>query len=191
MAEPVPQMRRCVECGSSKFYARERCNACYVRLRKALRRSGQFKLRLVHGKPLERLLSRTTQSPNGCLLYTGTLSNRGYGQISVNGSPMLAHRAMYELTVGPIPAGLALDHTCHNRDPKCMGGATCLHRRCVNVDHLEPVTKEENTRRGKGGARNAAKTHCPVGHPYDESNTHVYKGSRQCRACNRAHKKAS
>jgi len=191
MAELGPETRLCIECGSSRFYARERCNTCYIRLRKALRRSGQFELRLVHGKPLERLQSRAVPSLNGCLLYTGTLNNRGYGQISVNGAQVLAHRAMYELTVGPIPDGLALDHLCHNRDPNCMGGPTCLHRRCVNVEHLEPVTKEENSRRGRGGANNAVKTHCPAGHPYDETNTHVYRGTRHCRACNRAHKKVS
>jgi len=36
------------------------------------------------------------------------------------------------------------------------------------------------------GAHNAAKTHCPHGHPYDEANTYVYNNQRFCRACNRA-----
>jgi hypothetical protein len=33
------------------------------------------------------------------------------------------------------------------------------------------------------GRINAAKTHCPGGHPYDSANTYSYRGGRQCRAC--------
>ena len=33
------------------------------------------------------------------------------------------------------------------------------------------------------GRLNAAKTHCPQGHAYDEANTYVYKRRRYCRAC--------
>lgn len=47
-----------------------------------------------------------------------------------------AHRVVYESLVGPIPAGLELDHTCRVR-------------RCVNPDHLEPVTHAENQRRSR------------------------------------------
>ncbi|GGV36732.1 hypothetical protein GCM10010293_40160 [Streptomyces griseoflavus] len=182
----APDGRRCVECDSTNYYARGRCQTCYGRYRRRLKRTGEFTLLLVHGSPLQRLMERTKSGPDGCLLFTGTLSNTGYGQISVGGTPTLAHRAMYELTVGLIPEGMFLDHTCHNRDASCAGGYTCQHRRCVNVAHLEPVTGAENTRRGKGWAINGTKTHCPQGHPYDDENTHVYDGRRYCRACNRA-----
>lgn len=30
-----------------------------------------------------------------------------------------------------------------------------------------------------------AKTHCPQGHEYNEENTRWYKGSRNCRVCDR------
>lgn len=59
----------------------------------------------------------------------------GYGKIRVDGRDKLAHRHYYETHVGPIPAGLDLDHACRNRD-------------CVNPAHLEPVTHLENVRRG-------------------------------------------
>ncbi|MFJ8016195.1 HNH endonuclease signature motif containing protein [Streptomyces sp. NPDC096339] len=188
---PSTEERHCIECSSPKYYARGRCQTCYGRYRRTQKRAGGFTLVLIHGAPLQRLEARIEPRADGCLLYTGTVTNMGYGQISVDGSLKLAHRAIYELKVGPIPAGMALDHTCHNRDQGCLGGPTCLHRRCINVDHLEPVTGAENTRRGKSWAINGTRTHCPQGHPYDEVNTHVYDGRRYCRACNRIRKAAS
>jgi hypothetical protein len=49
----------------------------------------------------------------------------------------------------------------------------------VNPRHLEPVTEAENIRRAPW----ANVTHCPMGHPYDEANTYVYRGTRNCRRC--------
>lgn len=51
----------------------------------------------------------------------------------------------------------------------------------LQLDHLEPVTAQENTRRAR-----ALITECPHGHPYDEQNTSHVNGQRVCRACNRA-----
>lgn len=76
----------------------------------------------------------------------------GYGHFE-NLKP---HRVAYEQLVGPIPAGLTLDHVCHTNDLECEGGAGCLHRRCVNPAHLEPVTLGENVRRGVDRARRRA-----------------------------------
>lgn len=42
------------------------------------------------------------------------------------------------------------------------------------------------TRRAAAAARQAARTHCPQGHPYDEQNTyHTRAGARVCRTCHR------
>jgi hypothetical protein len=98
----------------------------------------------------ERLLAKTTRpAPDRCWRWTGSVNAHGYGVIRPNGSDRVVrvHRVAYELFVGPIPEGLTLDHLCHSRDPDCPGGP-CVHRRCVNPAHLEPVTRSENVRRG-------------------------------------------
>lgn len=114
----------------------------------------------------------------------GLFSRTGYGAFWVGPQNIGAHRMAYELLVGAIPAGLELDHLCHNRDSTCTGGRGCLHRRCVNPRHLEPTTSALNLARGDTkAAANAAKTHCPAGHAYDEANTYQSSGRRVCRTC--------
>lgn len=130
----------------------------------------------------ENLLRRLEPQPNGCIYFTGSINRGGYGQ--VRNGPLLisAHRANYELKVGPIPEGMTLDHECHNADSTCAGGPSCLHRRCVNPKHLAPKTRQANSNASLNSM--SAKTHCPQGHPYDEANTKVnVKGSRVCREC--------
>jgi hypothetical protein len=63
----------------------------------------------------------------------------------------------------------------------------CENTRCVNPGHLEVVTQQENLRRGNGvSARNAAKSECKNGHPFDLFNTYFdANGWRRCRACMR------
>jgi len=72
---------------------------------------------------------------DACWIWQGAKNDRGYGQIRMHGKAIYAHRAMYEIHVGPIAKGLELDHLC--REPAC-----------VNPAHLEPVTHRENIRRG-------------------------------------------
>lgn len=123
-----------------------------------------------------------------CIHHSGTPGDKGYVAVRVGGGrKQRAHRIAYEAKFGPIPLGMVLDHLCHNADETCAGGSHCEHRRCVNPEHLEPVTVAENNRRGRV---NATKNACSSGHPYNDVNTHVEqlaggKTARRCLSCRR------
>lgn len=122
---------------------------------------------------LERFLPKITESESGCWLWTASLTKAGYGLFSVKHKKIYAHRWSYEHFVGPISEGLTIDHLCRNTA-------------CANPEHLEAVTMGENVRRGTAGLHQAAKTHCPHGHPYEGDN--VFKdnrGRRRCKTCKR------
>lgn len=114
----------------------------------------------------------------GCWLWTGGELYRGYGRLSISNRNKMAHVASYNEYIGPVPRGLILDHLCRTR-------------RCVNPEHLEPVTRGVNTMRSKlTVARiNADKTHCKRGHEFTEENTQLFRQSRggrigrNCRKC--------
>lgn len=118
---------------------------------------------------------------NGCWEWVGTVSNRhGYGyfhvQVAGKSVKVQAHRRSYELTVGPIPDGLVLDHLCRNRS-------------CVNPAHLRPISNRENVLCGVGlTAVHAQKVKCVNGHAFTQENTYIRPGTthRVCRACRRA-----
>lgn len=104
-----------------------------------------------------------------CWTWTGARNSRGYSCLGVQGKRYLGHRRSYELLVGPIPAGLTIDHLCRNR-------------LCINPAHLEPVTSGENTRRQPAPAL------CPKGHVMAGENLRFKRRSngrtaRECRAC--------
>lgn len=93
---------------------------------------------------VQRFWQRFERLPNGCWQWTGTVRPEGYA----NHGNTTAHRFAYELLRGPIPNDLVLDHICH--DPTvCVGGKACLHRRCVNPDHMRLVTTAENLAGGR------------------------------------------
>lgn len=77
-----------------------------------------------------------------CWNWTGGTSTV-YGLFWFDNRMVRAHRWVYEHLVGPIPDGMQLDHLCRNT-------------KCVNPDHLEPVTQQENIARKPRAVGSAA-----------------------------------
>lgn len=86
--------------------------------------------------PIERFWEKVDQTGD-CWLWTAYTDGKGYGQFNNGDRLIRAHRYSYELTNGPIPDGLQLDHRC--RVPSC-----------VNPDHLRLATNKQNAEH-KGG----------------------------------------
>lgn len=84
---------------------------------------------------------------DGCWEWTGQKHMRGYGLQAVHHVKRYTHRISWELTNGPIPAGMVVMHRCDNPP-------------CVRPDHLVLGTKRDNTqdmlRKGRGRHQKAA-----------------------------------
>lgn len=71
-----------------------------------------------------------------CWIWKRALNGHGYAIRGHNGfRTQLVYLQFWQMINGSVAEGLELDHICRQRD-------------CVRPDHLEPVTSQENTRRG-------------------------------------------
>lgn len=121
----------------------------------------------------ERFKTKYAEDPRTSCWIWHTTGNR-YGNFWNGQKTVKAHRFAYESLVGPIPEGQELDHLCRNT-------------LCVNPDHLEPVSHQENVTRGDLGKARREQTHCKRGHPLTGPDAKVYlrKGIRTCNPCKR------
>ena len=113
---------------------------------------------------------------SGCWNWTARLDKDGYAaQLKIGSrtdgsrTQVRPHRWVYEQLKTPIPEGLVIDHLCRNR-------------RCLNPDHMEPVTPLENHHRGL----RAKATVCPKGHPIEGDNEVARSHGIRCRTCRNA-----
>lgn len=99
-----------------------------------------------------------------CWNWDGPITRSGYGR--VGGEP--AHRWVYRKVTGDLPE-FELDHLCRNP-------------RCVNPQHIEPVTHAQNMERAK-----LAHTHCKNGYLFTAANEKIWfengRSYRRCRTC--------
>lgn len=119
--------------------------------------------------------------------HYGDYKYTNHTAVLLEGKYVGVHKVAYEYLIGPVPEGMELDHLCHNK-------------RCVNPDHLEPVTHAENLRRAwalkklRGGMKREAserkgtQTHCWKGHELAKVGVLLSakkdgKVRRRCRAC--------
>lgn len=168
-----PELRICEVDGCDKpLRAKGLCFPHYRRMRRWGDPLGSAKP-TPPGDRFRRYVQRNSGSD--CHEWTGGKTSAGYGVFHPSKTQTVyAHRWAYEDACGRIPDGLVIDHLCRNRG-------------CVNPDHLEAVTNEENLSRGAGYAlRNGLRTACVNGHEYTPENTYIApKGDVRCRACSR------
>lgn len=105
------------------------------------------------------------------------IDKKGYPRVSLYGvntkKTLRVHLLVLEAFVGARPN--ADVEGCHYDDDKSNN----------QVDNLRWGTRSDNAHdRIRNGLHNMArKTHCPNNHPYDEENTCVSRGRRECRTC--------
>jgi len=111
---------------------------------------------------------------NGCWEWHGSIHAQGHGQFHPSGKERMyhAHRYSYELFKDEIPKGKLLDHLCRNR-------------KCVNPDHLEVVTHEENLERGYKKLRLDRLYACYSMHLLNEKNIGFEDSKIFCKECKR------
>lgn len=151
-------------------------------------------------KSYERFLQRISISDSGCWQMTGLHDRDGYAHFHKSKRQSKAHRISYEFHSGLIPAGLTIDHLCKNKG-------------CVNPEHLEAVTAQENASRHKAegykqwwaalsdaektmfverssrkasqiaAVKKLAATHCKRGHEWKPETTYIVSSTGH-RRCN-------
>jgi HNH endonuclease len=125
-----------------------------------------------------RLFSRVRKEAGSCLVYTGDIESGGYGRASYQGKRLRAHRLSYMLSVGPIPAGMVVCHSCDTPP-------------CINPAHLFLGTQSDNMKdaaakgRKKGVGGPPRRLTCSRGHSLSVHGRERKSGGRACRECAR------
>jgi hypothetical protein len=135
---------------------------------------------------LKKVIDRIEPQENGCWWYPAVPHSKGYASTRI-GWPVVkgakVHRLSWIYYKGDIPEGMVIDHLCH--DPsECEGGNTCIHRRCVNPDHLQLISASDNNKKTVRVLK--YRTHCKRGHMLENNVVEYdnkYGKKRICKTC--------
>lgn len=86
--------------------------------------------------------------PDSCWIWTGCVTNLGYGKITTRGKTYFTHRISYELHNGPIPDDLFVLHKCDT--PPC-----CNPSHLFLGTHLDNIADKVSKERQQRGERHA------------------------------------
>lgn len=114
---------------------------------------------------LTNFFRHTKRLDNGCLKWTACGTGR-YGLFTVNRKIKSSHRVIYEHKHGKISYDIEIHHKC---------GFTL----CVNIDHLEPVTRKDHGKQTK--KVNALKLIFKCGCPRVKENIFMDRGCQGCK----------
>lgn len=92
---------------------------------------------------VNRFLDKITLAPGpmgACWIWTAHKDKKGYGQFWFDGVAWWSHRWAFALWVGDIPDGQTINHKCRNPS-------------CVRPDHLETMSRVDNTNLGNHDRR--------------------------------------
>lgn len=131
------------------------------------------------GAIMQKLAPRIQFAENGCTEWIGPKNALGYGTVHWGKRrSWMVHRLVYAAHHGPYDPWLDVRHSCDNPG-------------CLNIDHLSLGTRSDNMRDSvdRKRSKNAKKTHCPAGHPYEvygrkfKAASSKYGEWRHCKAC--------
>ena len=95
----------------------------------------------------------------GCWVWTGSTDTGGYGKFKLRGRTVVLHRYVWEHYHGPLDGfDATIDHLCDR------------HRACLNPEHMEVVTRSENSVRANARrwhANDRDRASCTVLNPAD------------------------
>lgn len=107
---------------------------------------------------LNRIMERSILNADGCREWQGPLNHRSYGMLTYDDGRFkskYAHRVAYYVIKGIDPGELTIDHLCNNTI-------------CLNVDHMQVVTRKYNTTRRRRPTDMI--DHCDAGHKLEGDN---------------------
>lgn len=128
----------CIKTKADLKFVRGYCINHYNRLRV----SGELPSAVDQYATAEESLRERSEQQGECLVWTGSKNQKGYGRLANRGRLESAHRVAYELSTGPIPAGMEVDHICFNRA-------------CVEPSHLRLADRSSNTQYRRGAQPNS------------------------------------
>lgn len=110
------------------------------------------------GKPLElkyseedykkwtdRLIEKSSELPNGCILWDGTLNSYGYGVLKLSTTSLCGEPISQPVKVHRL--ALYLQNPNHGLDPGLEASHLCHHKTCINPAHLSLEQTATNTQR--------------------------------------------
>ena len=125
---------------------------------------------------LDKIIRLSEKKENGCLIYHGSRTVKGYPRILFRGKQRLIHRINWEIARGPIPDDMCVCHTCDTPE-------------CINIEHHFLGSRADNhqdmVKKGRHYRPTKIAGACRRGHAMTKENIYVRpdNGHESCREC--------